>query len=174
MQTTTLKTTQLGRTGLEITRVGFGAWALGGGDWEHGWGPQDDDQSLAAIHHALELGVNWIDTAAVYGLGHSEELVGRLLRELPQADRPHVFTQGGLVWDDRDRMAEPRRVLKPESIRTEVDASLRRLGVERIDLYQFQYAADGRAKQAAAFPADGLRPDKCAIWWLRRRPATPF
>jgi aryl-alcohol dehydrogenase-like predicted oxidoreductase len=91
------------------------------------------------MRRALQLGVNWIDTAAVYGLGHSEELVGRLLRELPPADRPFVFTKGGLVWDPRDRMAEPRRVLKPESIRTEVDASLRRLGVEQIDLYQFHW-----------------------------------
>jgi len=78
VQTTQLKTTQLGRTGLEITRVGFGAWAIGGGGWEFGWGPQDDNQSIAAMNRALELGVNWIDTAPVYGLGHSEEVVGRL------------------------------------------------------------------------------------------------
>ena len=136
---TNLPTRPLGTSGLEITPVGFGAWAVGGGGWSFGWGPQDDTASLAAMHRALELGVNWIDTAAVYGLGHSEELVGRLLRELPPADRPYVFTKGGLVWDDRNRMAEPRRVLKPESIRTEVDASLRRLGVERIDLYQFHW-----------------------------------
>ena len=139
---TSLPTRPLGTSGLEITPVGFGAWAIGGGGWSFGWGPQDDTASLAAMRRALELGVNWIDTAAVYGLGHSEELVGRLLRELPQADRPHVFTKGGLVWDERDRMAEPRRVLKPESIRTEVEASLRRLGVERIDLYQFHWPDD--------------------------------
>jgi aryl-alcohol dehydrogenase-like predicted oxidoreductase len=139
---TNLPTRPLGSTGLEITPVGFGAWAIGGGGWSFGWGPQDDTASLAAMRRALELGVNWIDTAAVYGLGHSEELVGRLLRELPRADRPYVFTKCGLVWDDRDRMAEPRRVLKPESIRTEVEASLRRLGVERIDLYQFHWPDD--------------------------------
>ena len=139
---TNLPTRPLGSSGLEITPVGFGAWALGGGGWSFGWGPQDDTASLAAMRRALELGVNWIDTAAVYGLGHSEELVGRLLRELPRADRPYVFTKCGLVWDDRDRMAEPRRVLKPESIRTEVEASLRRLGVERIDLYQFHWPDD--------------------------------
>jgi aryl-alcohol dehydrogenase-like predicted oxidoreductase len=135
----TLPTRPLGSSGLDITPVGFGAWAIGGGDWSFGWGPQDDTASLAAMRRALELGVNWIDTAAVYGLGHSEELVGRLLRELPRDDRPFVFTKGGLIWDEQNRMKEPRRVLKPESIRTEVEASLRRLGVERIDLYQFHW-----------------------------------
>jgi aryl-alcohol dehydrogenase-like predicted oxidoreductase len=136
---THLPTRPLGSSGLEITAVGFGAWAIGGGGWTFGWGPQEDTASLAAMRRALELGINWIDTAAVYGLGHSEELVGRLLRELPRNDRPFVFTKGGLVWDDRDRMAEPRRALQPESIRREVEASLRRLGVERIDLYQFHW-----------------------------------
>src|SRR5439155_95305 len=96
-----------------------------------------DTDSLAARHRALELGINWIDTAAVYGLGHSEELVGRLLQELPSRDRPLVFTKCGLVWDERERMKEARRVLRPDSIRQECEASLRRLGVERIDLYQF-------------------------------------
>jgi aryl-alcohol dehydrogenase-like predicted oxidoreductase len=136
---TTLPTRPLGSSGLDITRVGFGAWAIGGGGWSFGWGPQDDTASLAGMRRALELGVNWIDTAAVYGLGHSEELVGRLLRELPPDERPFVFTKGGLVWDTQKRMEEPRRVLQPESIRSEVEASLRRLGVERIDLYQFHW-----------------------------------
>jgi len=134
-----LPTRQLGRTGMQITTVGFGSWAVGGGGWAFGWGPQDDRQSLATIRRALELGVNWIDTAAVYGLGHSEAIVGQLLRELPAARRPFVFTKCGLVWDDNDRMAQPRRVLTPESIRHECDASLRRLGVERIDIYQFHW-----------------------------------
>src|SRR5918992_4389642 len=133
----TLLTRQLGTTRLQITVVGFGAWAIGGGGWSFGWGPQDDATSLAAMRHALGLGVNWIDTAAVYGLGHSEELVGRLLRELTPSDRPLVFTKCGLVWDENDRMAESKRILRPESIRRECEASLRRLGVERIDLYQF-------------------------------------
>ena len=133
----TLPTRPLGSSGLDITTVGFGAWAIGGGGWAFGWGPQGDTDSLAAMHRALELGINWIDTAAVYGLGHSEELVGRLLRELPSRDRPLVFTKCGLVWDERDRMKEARRVLRPDSIRQECEASLRRLGVERIDLYQF-------------------------------------
>ena len=134
-----LPTRPLGTSGLDITTVGFGAWAIGGGGWAFGWGPQDDADSLAAMRRALELGINWIDTAAVYGLGHSEEVVGRLLRELPGGERPLVFTKCGLVWDERDRMKEARRVLRPDSIRKECEASLRRLGVERIDLYQFHW-----------------------------------
>jgi aryl-alcohol dehydrogenase-like predicted oxidoreductase len=129
----------LGSSGLNITRVGFGSWALGGGDWAFSWGPQDDEASLATMRHAIEAGINWIDTAAVYGLGHSEEVVGQLLRQLPAADRPFVFTKCGLVWDPAYRMAAPRRKLKPASIRRECEASLRRLGVERIDLYQFHW-----------------------------------
>ena len=132
-----LPTRPLGSSGLDITTVGFGAWAIGGGGWAFGWGPQDDADSLAAMHRALELGISWIDTAAVYGLGHSEELVGRLLRDLPSGDHPLVFTKCGLVWDEHDRMKEARRVLRPDSIRKECEASLRRLGIERIDLYQF-------------------------------------
>ncbi len=134
-----LATRPLGTSGLDITRVGFGSWAVGGGGWSFGWGPQDDAESLATMRHAIELGVNWIDTAAVYGLGHSEEVIGRLLRELPRGQRPFIFTKCGLVWDERDPMTPPRRVLKPESIRRECEASLRRLGIERIDLYQFHW-----------------------------------
>jgi aryl-alcohol dehydrogenase-like predicted oxidoreductase len=137
-----LPTRPLGSSGLDITTVGFGAWAIGGGDWFSGWGPQDDDQSIAAMRHAVERGINWIDTAAVYGLGHSEEVVGRLLRELAPAERPFVFTKCGLVWDENDRMAESKRILRPESIRRECEASLRRLGVDRIDLYQFHRPDD--------------------------------
>src|SRR3979490_2111550 len=129
----------LGSSGVQITVTGFGAWAIGGGGWRYSWGPQDDDASIATMRHSLELGISWIDTAAVYGLGHSEEVIGRLLRELPPSERPLVFTKCGLVWDERDPMAEPRRVLKPESIRRECEASLRRLGVQRIDLYQFHW-----------------------------------
>ena len=134
-----MKTKQLGNSDLFITPIGFGAWAIGGSGWEFAWGAQDDSDSVAAIREALEAGINWIDTAAVYGLGHSEEVVGRLLRELPASQRPFIFTKCGLVWDDRDRMAPPRRVLKPDSIRRECEASLRRLGVEQIDLYQFHW-----------------------------------
>ncbi len=129
----------LGSSGLQITTVGFGSWAIGGGDWSFGWGPQDDKASEDAMRRAVDQGVNWIDTAAVYGLGHSEEVIGRFVRSLPASERPLVFTKCGLIWDERNRMQEPKRVLKPESIRAECEASLRRLGVERIDLYQFHW-----------------------------------
>ncbi len=137
--TATLPTRPLGSSGLQITSVGFGAWAAGGGGWAFGWGPQDDDASVAAMRHAVERGVNWIDTAAVYGLGHSEEIVGRLLRELPRDQHPLVFTKGGLVWDAADPMRPPARDLRPGVVRAQCEASLRRLGVERIDLYQFHW-----------------------------------
>ncbi len=129
----------LGSSGLEITTVGFGAWAIGGGGWSYGWGPQDDKASEDTMRRAIEMGINWIDTAAVYGLGHSEQVVGRFVRSLPVSERPFIFTKGGLIWDERNPMEEPKRVLKPESIRAECEASLRRLGVERIDLYQFHW-----------------------------------
>ena len=138
----TLPTRPLGSSGMHITTVGFGAWAIGGGGWAYGWGAQDDDMSVATMRYAVERGINWIDTAAVYGLGHSEEVVGRLLRELPAGDRPLVFTQCGRRWSERDRMAEPERNLRPDSIRAECEASLRRLGVDRIDLYQFHWPDD--------------------------------
>jgi aryl-alcohol dehydrogenase-like predicted oxidoreductase len=134
--TTTLKTTELGSTGMEITRVGFGAWAIGGSGWEGGWGPQDDDESVAAIHRALELGVNWIDTAAAYGFGHSEEVVRRALAGV--ADRPYVFTKASIVPAGGGRVAHS---LKRDSLRREVEASLTRLGVDAIDLYQIHQPA---------------------------------
>jgi aryl-alcohol dehydrogenase-like predicted oxidoreductase len=127
---------------MEITRVGFGAWAIGGAGWAFGWSRQDDAESVAAIRHAVESGINWIDTAAVYGLGHSEEVVARALREIPPGDRPYVFTKCGLVWDEQDRSAMPRRVGEARSLRREVEASLRRLEVERIDLYQMHRPAE--------------------------------
>ena len=129
----------LGSSGLKITTVGFGAWAIGGGGWSFGWGPQDDKASIDAMRHAVELGINWIDTAAVYGLGHSEEVVGRFLRSLSRSERPYVFTKCGLITDRNNPMQEPKRDLRPESIRTECETSLQRLGVERIDLYQFHW-----------------------------------
>ena len=127
---------------MEITRVGFGAWAIGGAGWAFGWSRQDDTESVAAIRRAVESGINWIDTAAVYGLGHSEEVVARALGEIPRRDRPYVFTKCGLVWDEDDRSAQPRRVGDARSLRREVEASLRRLGVERIDLYQMHRPAE--------------------------------
>jgi aryl-alcohol dehydrogenase-like predicted oxidoreductase len=134
VQTTQLKTAELGSTDLEITRVGFGAWALGGAGYDWGWGAQDDEESIAAIHHGLELGVNWIDTAAQYGFGHSEEVVGRALAGL--AERPLVFTKGG-------QPEGPGRTtlqnLTRDSLLREADASLERLGLEAIDLYQIHW-----------------------------------
>lgn len=133
----------LGSSGLEISTIGFGSWALGGGGWIFGWGPQDDRQSIATMRHAIELGVNWIDTAAVYGLGHSEEVIRRLLHELHPGELPYIFTKCGVVWNEKEPMAQPARTLRPESIRRECEASLKRLGVERIDLYQFHWPDEG-------------------------------
>jgi aryl-alcohol dehydrogenase-like predicted oxidoreductase len=133
-QRTQLRTTTLGRTGLQITRVGFGAWAIGGGGWQFGWGAQQDDESIAAIHRALDLGVNWIDTAAAYGFGHSELVVGRALEGLEQ--RPYVFTKSSLLDDGTGRV---RHSLKRDSILREAEASLQRLGVDAIDLYQVHW-----------------------------------
>ncbi|HWE32553.1 MAG TPA: aldo/keto reductase [Solirubrobacteraceae bacterium] len=134
MQETTLKTTRLGVTGLEITRVGFGAWAIGGGGWEFGWGPQDDEQSIAAIHRALEHGINWIDTAAAYGFGRSEQIVGRALEGL--AERPYVFTKCSLLEGPSRKVAHS---LKRDSILREAEASLARLDLDAIDLYQIHW-----------------------------------
>jgi aryl-alcohol dehydrogenase-like predicted oxidoreductase len=130
---------QLGTSGLEITSVGFGSWAAGGGGWSFGWGPQDDEASIAAIRRAIAHGVHWIDTAAIYGLGHSEEIVHRALSDIPASERPFIFTKGGLIADRSRPFEPPQRNLRPESIRAEVEASLRRLAVERIDLYQFHW-----------------------------------
>jgi aryl-alcohol dehydrogenase-like predicted oxidoreductase len=134
MLQTALKTTQLGQTGLQVTRVGFGAWAIGGGDWEFGWGPQDDEQSIAAIHHALERGINWIDTAAAYGFGRSEQIVGRALQGV--AERPLVFTKCSLLEGPGRNVIHS---LKRDSVLREAEASLQRLGVEAIDLYQIHW-----------------------------------
>ncbi len=137
-----LATRPLGASGLEITTVGFGSWAVGGGGWSFGWGPQDDDLSIAAIGRAVELGVNWIDTAAIYGLGHSEEVVGRAVRALPAAARPLVFTKCGLEWDAADPMGAVRRVFTPHTVRHGIEGSLRRLGLEAVDLFQIHWPDD--------------------------------
>jgi aryl-alcohol dehydrogenase-like predicted oxidoreductase len=134
MQKTQLRTTRLGDTGLEITRVGFGAWAIGGDGYQFGWGTQDDDDSIAAIHHALERGINWIDTAAVYGLGRSERVIGRALEGIH--DVPYVFTKASLIDQGAGKVGHS---LKRDSIRREVEASLHRLGAEAIDLYQIHW-----------------------------------
>lgn len=154
---------RLGRSDIDITTVGLGCWALGGGGWAHGWGPQDDQQSIRTIEHAVELGINWIDTAAIYGLGHSEEIVGRALKDMPRSRRPYVFTKCGLIWDESEPMAEAQRILQPETVREEVEASLRRLGIDRIDLYQVHWppTEDGyNLQQAWAAMADLVHEGK--------------
>jgi aryl-alcohol dehydrogenase-like predicted oxidoreductase len=133
-----MRTRRLGNSDLEITRVGFGAWALGGSGWEFAWGVQDDERSIAAIHRALDLGVNWIDTAAAYGLGHSEEVVARALASW-SGPRPYVFTKCGLRGDEHGNV---HKVLKADSIRRECEDSLRRLRVDAIDLYQIHWPPD--------------------------------
>jgi len=140
---TSLATRQLGRTDYEISVVGAGSWAIGGAEWKYNWGAQDDATSVRALRHAAGLGVNWIDTAAAYGRGHSEEIVGRAIAGMPAGERPHIFTKCGLRWSDADRYGEPVSCLRPDSIRQECDSSLRRLGVDHIDLYQFHWPDGG-------------------------------
>jgi aryl-alcohol dehydrogenase-like predicted oxidoreductase len=133
---TKLDTAQLGATGMEITRIGFGAWAIGGGGWEFGWGPQEDEASVQAIQHAVELGVNWIDTAAAYGFGHSEEVVGRALQTLPADSRPYVFTKCSLLEGPGRTVVNN---LTRDSVLAEAEDSLRRLQIDAIDLYQIHW-----------------------------------
>jgi aryl-alcohol dehydrogenase-like predicted oxidoreductase len=130
-----MQTRKLGNSDLNITPVGYGAWAIGGSGWQFAWGSQDDNDSISAIHRALELGVNWIDTAAVYGLGHSEEVVARALKQW-SGPRPYVFTKCGLRWDGKGQV---QKILKANSIREEIEASLRRLDRDAIDLYQIHW-----------------------------------
>ncbi len=131
---TSLKTRQFGSTDMQITSIGFGAWALGGGDWVYAWGPQDDKESTAAIHHALDLGINWIDTAAGYGLGHSEEVVGQTLAGM--SERPFVFTKCSMVWNEKGEFTSS---LSRASVRRECENSLRRLKMDYVDLYQIHW-----------------------------------
>ncbi len=135
---------RLGASDLEITPIGVGAWAMGGVGWQFAWGAQDDDESIAAIHAALDKGINWIDTAAIYGLGHSEEVVARALKG--RSEKPLVFTKCGIVWDER---RETRRTIQPESIRKELEQSLRRLKLDVIDLYQVHWPEPDDAIEAA-------------------------
>ncbi len=129
-----MQTKQLGNSELRITPIGFGAWAIGGGGWTFGWGAQDDQESIAAINRALDLGVNWIDTAAIYGLGHSEEVVAKALKG--RSSRPYIFTKCSMIWDEKGKIGHS---LKADSVRREVEASLRRLDIETIDLYQIHW-----------------------------------
>ncbi len=129
-----MQTRQLGNTDMAITPIGFGSWAIGGSEWAYGWGVQDDGDAIAAIERAVERGVNWIDTAAIYGLGHSEELVAKALGGMKE--RPYIFTKCSMVWDESRQISGS---LKPESIRRECEASLKRLQVDSIDLYQVHW-----------------------------------
>ncbi|HEY1857661.1 aldo/keto reductase [Acidocella sp.] len=136
---TSLPTVPFGKTGMNITRVGFGSWAIGGGDWAVGWGDQEDKDSIQAIQHAVARGVNWIDTAAIYGLGRSEEVVAAAMRDIPKSERPFIFTKCGLIGDKANPNELPKRIGAPASIRREVEESLKRLEVEQIDLYQMHW-----------------------------------
>ncbi len=158
-----METKRLGNSDLELTRIGFGTWAIGGGDWQFGWGPQDDADSIASIHRAIELGINWIDTAAVYGLGHSEEIVGRALKTAPASPtggKPYVFTKCSMIWDETRTIARSMK-----QIRREVEESLTRLGVEAIDLYQVHWPIpDEEIEEGWATMADLKREGK--VRWI--------
>ena len=151
-------TRQLGNSDLQLTSIGFGAWAIGGGDWQYAWGPQDDNDSVSAIHRALDAGVNWIDTAAVYGLGHSEEVVGRALKSA--SVKPYVFTKSSMTWGpDRKIVQTMKKILQ------ECEASLQRLGVEAIDLYQVHWPVpDEELEEGWASMADLQREGK--VRWI--------
>ncbi len=149
---------KLGNSDLELTPIGFGAWAIGGGDWQFAWGPQDDNDSISAIHKALDLGINWIDTAAVYGLGHSEEVVARALKS--SSHKPYVFTKCGLVWDEKREVSNDLK-----KIRSEAENSLRRLQVESIDLYQMHWPKpDEEIEEAWGVMADLQKEGK--VRWI--------
>ena len=158
---TKLRTRRLGNSDLEITAVGFGAWAIGGGDWAFGWGAQEDDDSIRAIHRALEHGINWIDTAAAYGLGHSEEVVARALEGI--SERPYIFTKCGLVATGKPGEVEGN--ISGDSIRRECEASLKRLRVEAIDLYQIHWPTDAIEEIDEAWAAmAGLQKEGKVRW----------
>jgi aryl-alcohol dehydrogenase-like predicted oxidoreductase len=153
-----MKTKQLGDSDMHLTPIGFGAWAIGGGDWAYAWGPQDDTDSIAAIHRALELGINWIDTAAVYGLGHSEEVVAKALKGV--AAKPYIFTKCGMLWNEKREISQSLK-----SIRQEVEDSLRRLQVDVIDLYQIHWPVpDEQVEEGWSTMADLKREGK--VRWI--------
>jgi aryl-alcohol dehydrogenase-like predicted oxidoreductase len=181
--TTSLPTTRLGWTDMLLTRVGFGAWALGGGGWAYAWGSQDDTESIAAIRHAVESGVNWIDTAAVYGLGHFEEVVAAALVGIPEADRPYVFTKGGLVWDPADRTYQMHWPAEDGTVVEEYwqvfldlkrEGKVRAVGLSNHDIYQLE-AAEGVGNVDAIQPQFNLihrdGADDVLLWHASMRPA---
>lgn len=152
-----MQTRTLGSSGLRLTPIGLGTWAMGGGDWKFGWGPQDDKESIAAIHAALDAGVNWIDTAAIYGHGRSEQIVGEAIRD--RRDSVLIATKCGRVWEGDSR--EIGKSLTRASILREVDASLRRLGVDVIDLYQIHWPEpDEQVEEGWATVADLVKAGK--------------
>ncbi len=154
-----MQTQTLGNSDLDISRIGFGAWALGG-HWDYGWGAQDNSESIRALHHALDNGINWIDTAPVYGLGHSESVVGEALKTV--ASKPYIFTKCGFVWDDAGDVSPS---LSADSVRQEIEDSLRRLGVETIDLYQVHWPNPAeQIEEAWQAMADAQQAGK--IRWL--------
>jgi aryl-alcohol dehydrogenase-like predicted oxidoreductase len=152
-----MKTRALGNSDLHITPIGFGAWAIGGGDWQYAWGPQDDQDSIAAIHAAIDAGINWIDTAAVYGLGHSEEIVGKALKTA--SARPYLFTKSTMTW------GEDRKIVQTmKKIRQECEASLQRLGVEVIDLYQIHWPVPDEELEEGWATMAALQQEGKARW----------
>jgi aryl-alcohol dehydrogenase-like predicted oxidoreductase len=155
---------RLGNSDMEITRIGFGSWAIGGPalKWQFSWGPQDDNQAIAAMHRALDLGINWIDTAAVYGLGHSEELVGRAVRGYA-GSRPFVFTKCGLPWDEE---GQAERTITPKSVRGECEASLRRLALEQIDLYQIHWPTEDEGENEAGWRTMAELQQEGKVRWI--------
>lgn len=155
-------TRRLGNSDLSITPTGFGAWAIGGSGWEFAWGAQDDQDSIGAIHRALEMGVNWIDTAAAYGMGHSEEIVGRALQEW-SGPRPYVFTKCGLRWDKSGKV---RRSLRADSIRRECEDSLRRLRTDTIDLYQIHWPVENPVELAAGWATMAQLQREGKVRWI--------
>lgn len=151
-----MRTRTLGTSDLDLTTIGYGAWAIGGGDWAFGWGPQDDDESVKAIHAAMDCGINWIDTAAIYGLGHSEEVVARALKD--RKGKMLVATKCGLRWRSKKKIYSS---LKAQSVREEVEASLRRLEVDAIDLYQIHWPdPDGEIEEGWGAIADMVKEGK--------------
>ena len=156
-----MNTRKLGNSDLMITPIGFGAWAVGG-PWQFGWGEQSDRDSTAAIQRALEFGINWIDTAAVYGLGHSEEVVAQALRDWA-GQRPYVFTKCGMVWNEQGEIGY---CLRPKSIRRECEASLRRLNLDVIDLYQIHWPADDLVETLEGWAAMGDLQKEGKVRWI--------
>jgi len=156
-----MNTRKLGNSDLMITPIGFGAWAVGG-PWQFGWGEQSDRDSTAAIQRALEFGINWIDTAAVYGLGHSEEVVAQALRDWA-GQRPYVFTKCGMVWNEKGEIGY---CLRPKSIRRECEASLRRLNLDVIDLYQIHWPADDLVETLEGWAAMGDLQKEGKVRWI--------